>query len=325
MSGRQMPALVAVTLLVLLSAACSRTVTPADDGRTAVWLDISPAYGDPPRDPGDAFALLQAYGSGRLSIRGVSVTFGNVPLVRGYPVANELMQRIDTRLIRPWRGASSREEGAAPTEATELLEEALGKDTLTILALGPATTVASVLRRQPQFASRMERIVLVGGHSTREAGLPRAADTSGAADSVAADPDGLQVLLDSDVAITLVAPGLSTGLGLDSRDLDRLDAARGPVRLVLPSARGWLQAVTAASGGDAFAVPAMLAVDAAAHPGAMRCESATATLRTSPSPATLLVSTEPGTPGRPVAWCHTADAGAKDRILTDLMRLAPRP
>ena len=323
MTSRRLPLLLAVILVAMAGTACRREAAAPTDGRTPVWLDISPAYGDPPRDPGDALALLQAYGSRRLAIRGVSVTYGNVPLVRGYPAADELLDRIDTGLLRPWRGASSPEERAAPTEATELLEEALGNEPLTILALGPMTTVASVLSRHPDAAARVERIILVGGQPvTADA---TGADTPDGGDvNVAIDPGSLRVLLDSPVALTLIAPQLTTGVGLDAADLDRLDAGRGPIRLLLPSARAWLQAVTNGSTRTAFAVPAMLAVDAAAHPGEMRCEAAMASLRTEPGPAALLVSSESGATGRRVTWCHTADPGAKDRMLTDLLRLAPR-
>ncbi len=285
-------------------------------------MDVSPSYGDPPRDPGDALALLQAYGSGRLALRGVSVTFGNVPLVRGYPVAHELMSRIDTGLLRPWRGASSPEERAAPTEATELLEEALRKEPLTVLVLGPATTLASVLQRRAAAASRIERVIVVGGRRQGDAtkgGPAPPTVTSG----IGADIDSLRVLLDSPVAITLVAPDLSTGVGLDARDLERLEEARGPIRLVLPSARAWLEQVTATAGQSSFAVPAMLAVDVAAHPGELRCEVAMASLSNTPDTSTLVVSSEATAAGRRVTWCHTADAAAKDRILADLMRLAP--
>ena len=149
--------------MIATAGACRSGDAPPADGRIATWLDISPAIGDPPRDPGDALALLQAYGSGTLRVRGVSVTFGNVPLERGYPAAQELLKRLDSGLLRAWRGASAPDERAAPTEATELLEEALGKEPLTIVATGPATTIASVLLRQPAMASRIERVILVAG------------------------------------------------------------------------------------------------------------------------------------------------------------------
>jgi inosine-uridine nucleoside N-ribohydrolase len=301
----------ALTLL-LAAAGCGRpTADPADD-RRSVWLDISPAIGDPPRDPGDALALLQAHGAPQLRLRGVSITFGNVPLVRGYPAAVELLDRLDTGLLRPWRGPSSPEERAAPTEATELLAEALGESKLTVLSLGPATTLASVLLRHPGLAAQIERVVFIGGQTRTATGEALTADVN-----VAADPQSLQVVLDSGVALTLVPAGAATGVALDTRDLDDLEARGGPLALVIPGARAWLQAVTNGTSSTTFPIPALVAVDVAAHPGEVRCEIATATLQTSPAPA-LVVWSAPGLAGRRITWCHTADPGAKPRILAAL-------
>jgi inosine-uridine nucleoside N-ribohydrolase len=338
---------VLTALLVITAAACGRQPLPTD-GRAAVWLDISPAIGDPPRDPGDALALLQAYGSDRLRVRGVSVTFGNVPLVRGYPTAQEILERLDTGLLRPWRGASSPEERAAPTEATELLEEALGKEALTFIATGPATTLASVLLRQPEIATRLERVVMVGGRPSgvagRESRVGSAGPEVGSGESgvgsqaqttesraraqvdpaVAVDATSVRILLDSPVPITLVPAVDSPDIGLNAADIDRLDTGRGPIKLITPSARGWLQGITATSGDMSFPVPAMLAVDVVAHPGEVRCEAAVAALVTDTTGAPALrVSAEPAATGRPVTWCHTADPGAKARMLDDVLRVRP--
>jgi inosine-uridine nucleoside N-ribohydrolase len=301
-----------VLALLLAAVGCDRPAADPADGRRLVWLDISPAIGDPPRDPGDALALLQAHGAPPLGLRGVSVTFGNVPLVRGYPVAAELLDRLDTGLPRPWRGPSSPEERAAPTEATELLAEALRESRLTILSLGPATTLASVLLRQPALAAQIERVVFVGGQTGNAAGEALLPDAN-----VTADPQSLQVVLDSGVALTLVPAGTTTGVSFDARDLDRLEAQGGPLALVIPGARAWLQAVTNGTPSTTFPVPALVAVDVAAHPGEVRCEVATAALRTSPQPA-LLVSSTPGPAGRRITWCHTADPAAKSRMLAAL-------
>lgn len=317
MAVRPRQCLAVLVLVLVATTACRRTPDAPRDGRTAVWLDISPAFGDPPRDPGDALALLQAFGSDRLHVRGVSVTFGNVPLVRGFPSAQELMKRIDTGLLRPWRGASSAEERAAPTEATELLEEALSKERLTVVAVGPATTLASVLLRHPEMASRIERVVVVAGQTPAAGGAVRT-DAN-----VAADADSLQAVLSSTVPVTLVAGDLATGVGLNGADLDRLDTGRGPIKLITPSSRLWLEELTSRTGAQTFAVPAMLAVDVAAHPGQLRCEAAIATLTGDAASRSLLVSSTPGAPGRAVTWCHTADPDAKTRIIADVLRLQP--
>lgn len=311
-----------VALAIAATAACGRDTPAPADGRTAVWLDISPAFGDPLRDPGDALAFLQANGSGRLNVRGVSVTFGNVPLVRGFPAAQELMTRVDTGLLRSWRGPSSREEREAPTEATELLEEALRKEPLTIVAVGPVTTVASMLMRYPDLAERIERVVLVAGRRL-EATLPEAASGASSDVNTALDAGSLQALLDSSVAVTLVPGGAAAPVALDAADVDRLDRGHGPIKLITPSARGWLEAETRRHGGAAFPVPAMVAVDVVAHPGAVRCEAAVAAIaQAGPEGPRLLVRAGPH--GRRVTWCHTADPDAKARMIADVLRVRPR-
>jgi inosine-uridine nucleoside N-ribohydrolase len=311
----------AMMLLVFPATGCRREAAAPADGRTAVWLDISPAFGDPPRDPGDGLALLQAYGSGRLNVRGVSVTFGNVPLVRGFPTAQELMKRLDTGLLRPWRGPSSREEREAPTEATELLEEALRTEPLTIIAVGPATTVASMLLRQPDLAERIERVVLVAG---LRPGVTTSIEAFNAEHDVttALDAGSVQALLTSSVALTLVPGGASSLVDLDAADLDRLDQGHGPIKLITPSARLWLDAKTRPHAGAAFPVPAMVAVDVVAHPGTIRCEAAVAGVGPSgPNGPRLIV--EEGLHGRRVTWCHTADPSAKARMIDDVLRVQP--
>lgn len=298
-------------VLILAAGGCTRPTSETSGGRRAVWLDISPAIGDPPRDPGDALALLQTRGAGQLDLRGVSITFGNVPLVRGYPAAVELLERLETGLLRPWRGPSSAEERAAPTEATELLAEALGRTRLTVLSLGPATTLASVLLRHPALAAQIQRVVFVGGQRRPEAGQSLRPDAN-----VTADPQSLQVVLDSGVALTLVPAGTATGLALTADDLDALERRGGPIGLVIPGARAWLQAVTNGTPTTGFPAPALVAVDVAAHPGEVRCEVAAASLETGST--ALLVSSAPAPGGRRVTWCHTADPAARSRILAAL-------
>lgn len=299
---------VCVGLALVMAARCARPAGPPADGRVAVWLDVSPAFDDPPRDPGDAFAIVQAFGTERLRVRGVSTTFGNVPLVRGFPAARALLEKLEGGALRPWRGASSAEEREAPTEATELLAEALDEAPLTIIAAGPATTVASLLQRRPDLDARIDRLVLVGG-------LPDGTSESAVDPHVAADPESMRILLAREMAITLV-PADAAGLALEEADLARLDAADSLVRQVAAGARSWLTHTKT----TLVAVPAMLAVDVVARPGTVRCEAATARLETpSGAPARLRVSGRPDPTGRRVSWCHTPDPGARERILKDLL------
>jgi len=306
-------ALTALALVCGLAVhGCNRQPAPSSDGRVPAWLDVSPALGEPARDPADALAVLHAFGTGRLHVRGVSTTFGNAPLVRGFPAAQALLERLDSGRLRPWRGASSAEEREAPTEASELLTEALDEGPLTIVAAGPVTTIAAVLLRRPDLTARIERLVMLGGQAGDGPVRPDP--------HVAADPGSVRVLLERDLAITLVPVAAEAGLRLDAADVNRLEAGDPLLRIVAAEARGWL-APRATAGTPYLDAPALLAIDVAAHPGEIRCEAAMAALSTEAGPARLLVSGTPNAGGRRVTWCAAADAGAHDRIVRDLLAL----
>ena len=79
-------ALAALTLAAMLGR---MHAAPAP---VAVWIDTDPAIGEPERDVDDGLALVQAFHSPELDIRGVSVVFGNAALDRGLPIARRLVR-----------------------------------------------------------------------------------------------------------------------------------------------------------------------------------------------------------------------------------------
>jgi hypothetical protein len=82
-AGGSAAVLAAVVMAALLgSSAAAQAPLPVP-----VWLDTDPAIGEPDRDVDDGVALVQAFRSPELDIRGVSVVFGNAPLDRGMPIA----------------------------------------------------------------------------------------------------------------------------------------------------------------------------------------------------------------------------------------------
>ena len=257
---------------------------------------------------------------GRLRVRGVSVTFGNVPLVRGYPAAQELLQRLDSGLLRAWRGASVPEERAAPTEATELLEEALGKEPLTIVATGPATTIASVLLRQPAMASRIERVILVAGTPRRRHDAWRRQHGDGGRQrrgrrrqpaGAARQPGGPHAGVPE--PCRWCGPGrCRPGPPRRGTRTDQADHAVGARVAADGRRRGRRDSVRRAGharGGRGGPSRAKSAVRRPWRPIA------------GPHGPRLLVTSRG--PGRRVTWCHTADPGAKARMIADVLRVRP--
>jgi inosine-uridine nucleoside N-ribohydrolase len=317
-------------------AGCSPQVPPPSQGRTPVWIDTDPAIGEPDRDVDDGFALIQAFRSEALVVRGVSAVFGSAPLVRTWPIAQDVVMRFGPEGMRPWRGASGPHELQAPTEASEALATALRAERLTVIALGPLTNIASTLRRAPGLRGQVERIVAVAG---RRPGEPPATDEATALRrydvNVEFDVEAMRIVLDSGVPLTLAAVELSSQVWIDADDLARL--AGGPVaaRFLAESSKGWLRLWQETYGAKGFPPSATFAVDLVSTPGRVGCLAGRAVLERGPADAPawrppdapgvhaqqrdqLIV--HDGGPGRPVTYCHAPDEGFKQRLLETLLR-----
>jgi len=144
-------------------------------------------------DPGhdDAFAILLALASPELDVLGITTVHGNVPL--SVTTANarrivELAGRPDIRvyagatrpLLRPPMHAADIHGDSGidgydwppptrPAEPEHALDwtirtlAAAPERSVTLVPLGPQTNIALALRRAPELANRIRRIVLMGG------------------------------------------------------------------------------------------------------------------------------------------------------------------
>jgi len=204
-------------------------------------------------DPGvdDAVALMLAAASPEADLRAVTTVFGNVPLAATTANAARVLAlagRTDVPLAagaaRPlvhpqreraetWHGAdglggcaASLPTGAAPDPrgAVALMAEVLrASDTpVTIAPIGPLTNVALLLAVHPELASRIGRIVVMGGSLG-------SGNTTGAAEfNIYSDPEAAhRVLTQPDVPVTLVPLDLTLRCVADGGWLTAL-AAAGP-------------------------------------------------------------------------------------------------
>lgn len=312
---------------------CSAQAPEPSDGRSPVWIDADPAIGEPDRDVSDGFALVQAFQSATLVVRGVSAVFGNAPLVRTWPITQDVVGRFGPEGMRPWRGASGAHELGAPTEASEALSTALRAERLTVIALGPLTNIASTLQRDPALHARVERIVLIGGRRPGQRVPAGTTTPHGERDiNVALDVEAMRIVLDSGVPLTVIPLELSSGVTIDAGDLARL--AEGPVaaRFLAESSKGWLRLRQESSGAEGFHPSDVLAVDVVASPGRWACLTGSAALER--APADGMASAPEGTSraekealvvrgdgsGRAVTYCHRPDEGFKRRLLETLLR-----
>jgi pyrimidine-specific ribonucleoside hydrolase len=323
-------ALAALTLAAMLGR------LHAAPASLAVWIDTDPAIGEPERDVDDGLALVQAFHSPELNIRGVSVVFGNAELVRGLPIARRLAKDFGPPGLRVFRGAAKATDLGHETDASRALASALRAGPLTILALGPVTNVAAVLEKHPDLASRVTRVIAVAGRRPGQRFTTGTTNPNGHRDfNFELDPRAFQVLLDSKVQIVLAPFEISSKIWIDEADLDRLAASQSlAARSLVAPSRAWRSMWVRLFGVDGFNPFDTLAVAYAISSAGFICETVPARIDTLADDVT-----EPGVQGvkverKPyllasaaladavarVTYCSTAPDGFKQDLLTRLMR-----
>ena len=317
----------AITAALVLAAAC--VMTRAAPATIPVWIDTDPAVGEPDRDVDDGLALLQAFRSPELDIRGVSVVFGNAELDRGLPIARRLVRDFGPKRLRVYRGAAKASDLAHETDASRALAAALKTAPLTILALGPATNVATVLTKHPELAARVTRVIAVAGRRPGQRFTTGTANAQGHRDfNFELDPEAFQRLLDARVELVLAPFEISSKIWLKAPDLDRL-----PLSLAAP-ARQWLSLWGRLFGVDGFNPFDTLAVAYAISDKGFTCEALPVRIDTLADDVTepgvqgvkvdrkpyLLASRELTSAAARVTYCATAPEGFKADLLTRLAR-----
>lgn len=178
-------------------------------------------------DPGhdDVFALWLAAGHPAIDLRAVTTVGGNVPLehtsrnarvalgvagVAGVPVAAGAAGPLSRALqTAEWihgenglGGPELPEPGPAldPRRATDLMADVLAEsaDPVTIIATGPITNVALLLRDRPEVTDRIGEIVWMGGSTERGNATPYAEFNA------LVDPEALALVVGSGIRFTMV-------------------------------------------------------------------------------------------------------------------------
>ena len=307
------------SFLIALAAA----LVCATAGATNVWIDTDPSIGAPYREVDDAFALVLAFHSPELRIRGISTTYGNARLRRTTTVAQEMVQQFGgdagITVADVHRGARSRRDDSR-TEATNALAAALRKQRLTYLALGPLTNLATFLKHEPQLASRIERVVLVGGRSP---GTVFAFGPTGGLQihdaNVVKDPDAVRAVLAAKVPITLAPVEASSRLVLTKERRLELRDGSAAAQFLYRKTRLWLwfwTAVVQHPGGPMFDG---LAVVGVARPDLIATEKRHAWVRPT---GELVAQRQPLPDARPVQFYAGLRPGW-DRFVIE--RLKSRP
>ncbi len=193
----------------------------------------------------DALALILALRSPELDVKGITTVAGNVqvhhctrnvltildelhvgrdlvvaqgaskPLVRKLFTAPEVHGADGLGNARPKKSSGRR---PSPQAATRVIADACRKwgKGLTIVALGPLTNIAHVLKRYPGLLLRIGRLVTMGGAFRVPGNTGPVAEFN-----YYVDPEAAQAVLSSRIPITVIPLDLTQQLVLMRSDLER--------------------------------------------------------------------------------------------------------
>ncbi len=221
----------------------------------------------------DGFALIQAFHSRELTIRGVSVVFGNAPFDIAWPNGQEIVRRFGPAGLKIYAGADAADKLGVETDATRALAAALKRERLVILALGPVTNIATVIKNHPELHRQIIEIIAVAGRRAGQRFVARADQPRGFRDfNFELDAPGFQVVLNSKVPLTLAPWEVSSHVWLKADDLERLRNGNEATKYMFEPATDWLAKWKADLGLDGFNPFDTLAIGWVTHPQLLKSE-----------------------------------------------------
>jgi inosine-uridine nucleoside N-ribohydrolase len=118
----------------------------------------------------------------------------------------------------------------ASTDAVSALLEATGDGETTVVAVGPLTNIAAAIDQDPGWASRLPRLVIMGG-STDSGNVGPYAEFN-----IWADPEAAAVVFSSGVPLAMAGLNLTRQVGFGAEEIERLRTAGTPTSLVAADA-----------------------------------------------------------------------------------------
>lgn len=216
-----------------------------------VWIDMDPSCGaSETADVDDCWALLATLRSPELHVLGISTTFGNRPAFgrhtreQAVALVNAILSRNRGQAVgsQPsvYPGAESAGSGQ-DTPASIALARALAQTPLTVLALGPLTNIAALIRGRPNLARRMQRVVLVAGRRPGQLFHPGAHWWFHFPDlNVSSDIQAVRSVLYSGLPVTLIPFELARKITITADDLERLRQGDSASVWLAQQSEAWL-------------------------------------------------------------------------------------
>ena len=278
-----------------------------------VWIDTDAACDKEWfHDVDDCWALGLALKSGDLDVRGISTVFGNADIARTHQSALRMLDLSQPDgVLAIHRGAAEATSGES-SPAVDAMVTALEQQPLTVLALGPLTNIATLIRNHPQAAQGISQIVAVMGR--------RPGEVFGVGDNplmhlhdmnVRKDPEAVRTVLASGIPLTVIAFSASAEIVVTTDDLAQLEHRGGFARELAEISEPWLLVWRYVFWADGFRPFDVLPVLYVMAPEAFDCEQTAADVSAPRAITTYDIALEAGdltTTSQPILYCDDAAA-----------------
>src|SRR3977135_4319416 len=249
--GSSASALAAASLTAAFAHDAQAAVVPPSEqsgrqgsnGRFRVIIDTDPGVDD-------ALALLLAMRSPELKIDGITAVAGNVPLELTLPNAMRMVEiagRTDIPVAAGARvplvrrlvtatyahgenglgGAVFPETILSPITlpAAEFIRQTVRNHPgeVTLLTIGPLTNVATALNADPDLASLVQGLVMMGGS------LSGGNITPAAEFNIYVDPEAARIVFQSGIPVTMIGLDVTRKTSLTDEHVRQLEAGQNPV------------------------------------------------------------------------------------------------
>lgn len=289
-----------------------------------VWIDTDPSVARGGHEVDDGIALVQAFRSPELAVRGVSVVFGNTALKQALPIGRRIVRQFGPPSVRVYEGAASAAALGRETAATRAIAAALRKEPLTILVLGPATNVATVVMHHPELMVRITRVIAVAGRRPGQS-FRASAEAKPFRDlNFELDPEAFRVLVAAKVPLVLAPWEISSKVWLETPDLAALRASDKRLAALADACDDWLAFWKEKLHAPGFNPFDALAVGYTIAPEQFHCERVELTIQTLPNDVPGAAASKPyllrgeEVPSSSSIYCSDAPPGFKADLLRRL-------
>lgn len=260
--------------------------SPAFADEQTIWIDSDPACTmESTHDVDDCWAIVTALRSNALNVVGLSTVFGNTSIEQATESAHLLLRSIATHEpvldlppVSPGSGRPIRNQIEPPAAVNELAKS-LATQRLTILALGPLTNVAMLVRHHPELIPRIETIIAVGGQRPGQVFRVGKTPLLHLHDlNVRKDPDAFDIVLRSGIPLHLIPFEAARGVVVARTDLFVLQQRGGLDAWLASRSQLWLTMWENIFDAEGFSPFDTLAVAYLLSPNQFTCQAIPAKL-----------------------------------------------